>query len=103
MMDRSCADVMVDSLRKKILQQEGIVRIDEMNTRLFGERAYVDLEICVPGSLSLRDAHNIAENVHEMVEREFPQVKHCMVHVNPDVISESPDDTGFFGQEDDPS
>ena len=91
MMDRSCADVMVDSLRKKILQQEGIVRIDEMNTRLFGERAYVDLEICVPGSLSLRDAHNIAENVHEMVEREFPQVKHCMVHVNPDVISESSD------------
>lgn len=84
MMDRACGEGMVGSLREKILQQDGILKIDAMNTRLFGERAYVDLEICVPGELSLREAHRIAENVHEMVEREFPQVKHCMVHVNPD-------------------
>lgn len=84
MMDRACGDGMVGLLREKILRQDGILRIDTMNTRQFGERAYVDLEICVPGELSLREAHRIAENVHEMVEREFPQVKHCMVHVNPD-------------------
>lgn len=84
MMDRACGDGMVGLLREKILQQDGILKIDTMNTRLFGERAYVDLEICVPGELSLLEAHRIAENVHEMVEREFPQVKHCMVHVNPD-------------------
>lgn len=84
MMDRACGDGMVGLLREKILRQDGILRIDTMNTRQFGERAYVDLEICVSGELSLREAHRIAENVHEMVEREFPQVKHCMVHVNPD-------------------
>lgn len=99
MMDRSCGDVMVDSLRQKILQQKGIVRIDEMNTRMFGERAYVDLEICVPGTLSLREAHSIAEAVHEMVEREFPQVKHCMVHVNPDCGSGGKGDEEQNGRE----
>ncbi|MBR6840610.1 MAG: hypothetical protein IKM82_08475, partial [Oscillospiraceae bacterium] len=29
-------------------------------------------------------AHAIAERVHDRIEREFPSVKHIMVHVNPD-------------------
>jgi len=31
----------------------------------------------------LTQAHKIAESVHEAVEKNFPTVKHCMVHVNP--------------------
>ena len=29
------------------------------------------------------EAHDIAERVHETIEKNFPNVKHCMVHVNP--------------------
>ena len=32
----------------------------------------------------LRDAHRIAERVHSAVEKEFPNVKHVMIHVNPE-------------------
>ena len=28
-------------------------------------------------------AHEIAQRVHDKVESDFPEVKHCMVHVNP--------------------
>ena len=35
------------------------------------------------GNLLLKEAHNIAEKVHDEVEHNFPEVKHCMVHVNP--------------------
>lgn len=84
MMDRACDEETVESMKQQILGQEGVLRIDGISTRLFGDRAYVDLEICVSGELSLRAAHRIAEDVHELVEQEYPQVKHCMVHVNPD-------------------
>ena len=37
----------------------------------------------VCGALPLRDAHVIAEAVHHELERDYPDVKHCTVHVNP--------------------
>ena len=50
---------------------------------LFGAKMYVDIEILVDGTLTLKDAHQIAETVHLSIEKEFENVKHCMVHVNP--------------------
>ena len=35
------------------------------------------------GNLSLREAHRIAEDVHDTVEREYPNIKHIMIHENP--------------------
>ena len=29
------------------------------------------------------EAHDIAQQVHDDIEQDFPNVKHCMVHVNP--------------------
>ena len=46
-------------------------------------RVYVDVEISMDGSKSLADSHRTAEAVHLAVENAIPEVKHCMVHVNP--------------------
>lgn len=32
---------------------------------------------------TLRKAHETAEQVHDSIEKNFPKVKHIMVHVNP--------------------
>ena len=34
--------------------------------------------------MTLQQAHNIAEEVHDEIENDFPKVKHIMVHVNPE-------------------
>jgi divalent metal cation (Fe/Co/Zn/Cd) transporter len=73
----------VEEIRLIILDQEGVKGIDLLRTRRFGSRAYVDVEISAEGSQSLVEAHCIAERVHHAIETSFPQVKHCMVHVNP--------------------
>ena len=57
--------------------------IDLLHTRVFGKKIYVDIEIRADGEQSLRDAHRIAEHVHDSIEKTFPKVKHIMVHVNP--------------------
>ena len=61
----------------------GVVRVDDMKTRMFGSRIYVDIEIAADSTLLLSEAHAIAEEVHRTVEADFDAVKHCMVHVNP--------------------
>ncbi len=84
LIDESCAEELRKQMEDKVLQQEGVKDIDVFRTRKFGEKVYVDVEIKVEGTLTLYAAHQIAENVHLMMETEFPVVKHCMVHVNPD-------------------
>ncbi len=83
MVDRSCDKTTEESIRKTVLDVEGVRRVDLLHTRLFGSRIYVDLEIAADGSQTLEQAHGIAEHVHHAIEHAFPDVKHCMVHVNP--------------------
>lgn len=87
MVDKSCDDRTIQDMRQTVLENPGVAKIDEMRTRMFGARAYVDIEIAADGNLTLNEAHKIAEGVHSRIEMEFPEVKHCMVHVNP--LSES--------------
>ncbi len=83
MVDHSCDDETVNQMSQVINNIPGVDRIDLIQTRLFGSKIYVDIEIAVDGSLSLNKAHTIAETVHLSIENAFPDVKHCMVHVNP--------------------
>ena len=83
MVDRACDEAICKKISETALNQDGVDDVDEIKTRLFGARIYVDIEISADDQLSLEQAHNIAENVHTAVERNFEAVKHCMVHVNP--------------------
>lgn len=83
MLDTSCGKDFEQRLREFIEGREGVERVDLLRTRQFGNKIYVDLEIAVRPDISLLDAHGIAERVHAAVEREFPNVKHIMIHVNP--------------------
>lgn len=66
-----------------IESRPGVERLDILMTRKFGNRFYIDAEIAMDGAMSLREAHRIAESVHDDVEEHFPSAKHIMVHVNP--------------------
>ncbi len=81
--DRAADDETCAALRKEILSVDGVLGIDDLKTRLFGSKIYVDVEIAADGSQTLFEAHAIAQNVHDKLEREFPKIKHCMVHINP--------------------
>ncbi len=83
LVDRSCSEEEIEQLRSTIMEVPGVKGIDELRTRRFGAKTYVDVEISENGDMSLYDAHLIAEEVHRKVEQSFPDVKHCMVHVNP--------------------
>lgn len=83
MLDTSCGDDYEKNLANYIEQQDDVVCVDVLHTRMFGNKVYIDLEIQVDGNKSLREAHKIAERVHHNVETHFKNIKHVMVHLNP--------------------
>lgn len=83
MVDRACDEETEKQIAACVLREADVLGIDRLQTREFGSRIYVDLEIRADGDLTLRASHAIAERVHDRIEREFPAVKHIMVHVNP--------------------
>lgn len=83
MVDKACDDETVKAMKELVLSVEGVQGLDLIKTRMFGTKMYVDIEISADGNLLLRQSHEIAEMVHDNIEREFPDVKHCTVHVNP--------------------
>lgn len=83
MVDKSCDEPTVKKMSELITATDGVLSLDVIRTRVFGNKIYVEIEVSADGDLTLIDAHAIAEHVHHEIEENFPDVKHCMVHVNP--------------------
>lgn len=83
MVDHACDEDTQKALYECIMKNPDVLGIDLLQTRIFGNKIYVDVEIQADASYTLKQAHEIAEVVHDEIEKNFPKVKHIMVHVNP--------------------
>ena len=82
LVDHSCDEETERQIYDRVMRNEAVMGIDSLHTRIFGNKIYIDLEIAVNGSYTLNKAHEIAEEVHADIEKNFQKVKHIMVHVN---------------------
>lgn len=83
MVDHSCDEETEKQIFECVMKNGEVMGINSLHTRIFGNRIYVDIEVAVDGSYTLERSHEIAEEVHEDIERNFPKIKHIMVYVNP--------------------
>lgn len=82
MVDHSCDEETERRIYERVMENEEVQGIDSLHTRIFGNKIYIDVEIAVDGSYTLKRSHEIAEAVHDDIEKNFQKVKHIMVHVN---------------------
>lgn len=83
MVDKSCDEKFINDVLSVINSHDDVRNIDDLKTRLFGNKAYIDIEISVDSDMSILQAHEVAQVVHDEIEKKFPVIKHCMIHVNP--------------------
>jgi cation diffusion facilitator family transporter len=83
LVDESPEPDKLNDIQSFIESIKGVKSIDDLRVRRHMTEWYVDVEIGVDDGLSLKNAHDIAEDVHLSVEEKFKEVIHCMVHVNP--------------------
>lgn len=86
MLDTSCGEDYEKALTDYISAQEDVVKVDMLHSRMFGNKTYIELELQVDGDLPLREAHAIAQRIHDSVEAHFSDVKHITIHLNPTAL-----------------
>lgn len=81
--DHSCNEELENKIKGEIEKIPGVYSVDSLKTRLFGSRIYVETEISADHNITFDKSHEIAEQAHRTIEKEFPLVKHCTVQINP--------------------
>ena len=83
MVDHSCDETVEGEISQCANEQEGVLGIDSIRTRVFGNKIYVDIKIFADGDIPLTESHKLAKNVHNAIEEKFEKVKHITVYVKP--------------------
>jgi divalent metal cation (Fe/Co/Zn/Cd) transporter len=83
MVDKSCDEETINKIISIVNKSNDVINIDDLKTRIFGNKIYIDMEIAVDKNLTILKAHEIAHFIHDKIEEEITEVKHCMIHVNP--------------------
>ena len=83
LIDESASEELIIQMKEKIYSIEGVEEIKSLKSRIFGNKIYVDLEIFVNQDITVKEGHDIAEKVHDKLENDIKDIKHCMVHIEP--------------------
>ena len=74
-------------LREKLVREaqqiQGVKRVHHLMTEYVGPRLVVDMHVNVDGSMTLTDAHSIADQIIERLET-IPDVDRAYIHVEPE-------------------
>ncbi len=86
LVDQSASKDIIERIENKTLEIEGVVCINQLRTRTSGSIIFVDMDIAVDGNITVEEGHRIAEKVHDELESNIEDIKHCMIHVEPKCI-----------------
>ncbi|HCQ90097.1 MAG TPA: cation transporter [Clostridium sp.] len=84
LVDQSADDEVIEQIKEVATSIEGVKEIHDLKTKKFGNKIYVDIEIQVDKRITVEEGHHIASLVHDSIEDTIEDVKHCMIHVEPD-------------------
>jgi len=82
--DSAASDATVVEIKKTVLETTGVKSIENLKTRVFGKKIFVEIVIEVDKDLIVSQAHEISKTVHDTLEeKENLNIKHCTVSIVP--------------------
>ncbi|MDO5036578.1 MAG: cation diffusion facilitator family transporter [Porphyromonas sp.] len=82
--DSSLPEQDEEKVKSLALSVPGVHDPHNLKTRMLGsDRAAFELDICVNEDLSVRDGHQLADQVEQAIRSEFGENAHVIVHVEP--------------------
>ncbi len=83
MLDSSCDEKTMTEIREAIIEIYKNIVINDLKTRMFGNKVYIDLEIALNGNITLKKANQTVKKIHDEIESRFDFVKHCNIQIVP--------------------
>jgi cation diffusion facilitator family transporter len=90
LMEQSLPDVVEEEMLRIVGALPGVVNPHDLRTRRIGNHYAIELHILMDGDISLREAHNKASEVENLLRARYGEDTHVAVHVEPkEIISQN--------------
>lgn len=99
LMDGNADDALYRSLFDAVKSVPGAGNPHRARIRKMATSWDIDLDIEVDGDMSVRESHDIAENVEKAIRRHIPEVYDIMVHVEPEGKGEHTEQFGLSAKD----
>ena len=83
LMEHSLPDDVEEEMLRMVGEVPGVAYPHDLRTRKIGNHYAIELHILMDGNMSLRDAHNKASEVEDLLRARYGQDTHVAVHVEP--------------------
>ena len=83
LMEQSLPDKVEDEILKLVAELPGISEPHELRTRRIGNHYAIELHILMDGDISLKEAHDKASEVENVLRQHYGEETHVAVHVEP--------------------
>ncbi len=82
LMDEELGEEERENIKTIVLGQPGVLGLHDLRTRRSGQQVFMQMHIDMDGSISLHDAHLIADTVEVRLMAEYPEAE-AIVHQDP--------------------
>lgn len=82
-MDENLYDELIQEIKEKSLQVEGILGTDKCFIRKSGTTYHLDLHALVDGNISVKEGHILAHRLKDSLREQIPQLGHVLIHIEP--------------------
>ena len=90
LMEQSLPDAVEEEMLRIVGALPGVVNPHDLRTRRIGNHYAIELHILMDGDISLREAHNKASEVEDLLRARYGEETHVAVHVEPkEIISQN--------------
>ena len=83
LMEQSLPDKVEDEILAMVSSVEGVSEPHDLRTRRIGNHYAIELHILMDGNITLNEAHDKADEIEELLRRQYGNETHVAVHVEP--------------------
>ena len=83
LMEQSLPDEVEDEILKMVAEVPGVAEPHDLRTRRIGNHYAIELHILMDGDISLKEAHDKASEVEDLLRQHYGEETHVAVHVEP--------------------
>jgi cation diffusion facilitator family transporter len=74
---------LVEAVRGSLTEVDDVIRVDRVRIRWVGHELIAEVNLAVDASLSLSDAHTVAEHAEHQLLHDIPRLARATIHVDP--------------------
>lgn len=83
MMEAVLSEDEIQSYVDTVHSIDGMLRIDQMHARTHGSYVIIDLKVSVDPNITVKDGHDIAQEIKDRLIELYDEVEDVLVHINP--------------------